>query len=145
MGKHFGFTGTQNQLTPSQVNTLFSVLKGLLADEYEWMHNGDCIGADLIAANHWRFIGGKIFLHPPGINTKRACFFNPEAAIDPKPYRERNQDIVDASELLVACPKGMEEELRSGTWMTVRMALRKGIRVIGVFPDGSVTEDYSRG
>jgi len=60
---------------------------------------------------------------------------------NPKPYLERNHNIVDESELLIACPKSKEEELRSGTWATVRYARKKGVRIILIYPDGSVSEE----
>jgi hypothetical protein len=45
-------------------------------------------------------------------------------------YGQRNQRIVDLSDKLVAFPCDDEKsQPRSGTWMTVRMARRKGIPV----------------
>ena len=43
----------------------------------------------------------------------------------PKPYLDRNRDIVDACEVLLATPDG-PERLRSGTWSTVRYARKIG-------------------
>lgn len=142
-GVAFGFTGTQQTLPVAQAEALGGVLGGLEHDGYIWMHNGDCIGADAFAAKLWRELGGHIWLHPPGISTKRAFFLlnMSDRSENPKPYRERNQDIVDSGELLVACPKEMWEELRSGTWMTVRMARKKGLPIIFVWPDGTVTKE----
>jgi hypothetical protein len=41
--------------------------------------------------------------------------------------------------VLLAVPKGMIEELRSGTWSTIRRAKKHGINVVICWPDGSVT------
>lgn len=50
---------------------------------------------------------------------------------------DRNRDIVEAAEVLIACPDGPERQ-RSGTWATIRHALRVGKPVVIVWPDGRV-------
>lgn len=60
--------------------------------------------------------------------------------VDRKPNLVRNKDIVESTDVLLACPKG-PEELRSGTWSTVRLARKQGKRVVIFWPDGSVTEE----
>ena len=60
---------------------------------------------------------------------------------DPLPYLERNRAIVDACDILIACPKGMQEEQRSGTWATVRYARRRDRPIVIVWPDGTVTRE----
>jgi hypothetical protein len=52
-----------------------------------------------------------------------------------RPYLDRNREIVDNTDVLVACPAGPEER-RSGTWSTIRHALRWGVPVILCWPDG---------
>ena len=46
----------------------------------------------------------------------------------------------DETDMLVACPKG-PEEVRSGTWSTVRFARKRGKRIVIIMPDGTVTEE----
>jgi hypothetical protein len=53
-------------------------------------------------------------------DSKRA-FCQGDVVLTPRPYLVRNRHIVDASSVLIATPKG-DEELRSGTWSTVRYA-----------------------
>jgi hypothetical protein len=55
-----------------------------------------------------------------------------------KPYLSRNKDIVLETELLIATPGEEEEQIRSGTWSTVRYArsLKRMINI--VLPDGRV-------
>lgn len=139
-GKDFGFTGTQQSLPYAQQSALEEVLSDLYNEDYVWMHNGDCIGADATAAQLWRDMDGKVHGHPPDIVWKRAKF-QFDAQWEPKPYRQRNADIVLCSDILVACPKAMEEELRSGTWMTIRMARKSKVPIVIVWPDGSVTKE----
>lgn len=56
---------------------------------------------------------------------------------EPRPPLERNRDVVDASDVLLACPGGMAEEQRSGTWATIRYARKAGKPVVIVWPDGT--------
>ena len=54
---------------------------------------------------------------------------------------ERDRDIVDSVELVVATPKDNKEELRSGTWYTVRQAYQRKKPVKLIWPEGQI-EDY---
>jgi hypothetical protein len=49
-------------------------------------------------------------------------------------------DIVVESELLIATPKEVKEQLRSGTWATVRRARKVGIPIILITPDGGTID-----
>lgn len=125
-----GFTGTQAGMTEGQVQQLANALLWLKCQEF---HHGDCIGADKMAHFTIRRSGIYKVGHPPLITSKRAyCLFDKE--LPPKPYLERNHDIVDATEVLIACPKLKREELRSGTWATVRYARKVGKPVIILWP-----------
>ena len=65
--------------------------------------------------------------------TKRAYCENYEYMYPQQEYLNRNHNIVDASEILIACPAQTEEVIRSGTWATIRYARKnnKIIRFIG--------------
>lgn len=140
-----GFTGTQRGLTKEQKVSLGRVLLFDVAGEAAHsFHHGDCVGADEEAhglASHW---GIRIVLHPPDNDAKRAFCVNVRPDLwdeievrEAKPYLLRNREIVDETEVLVACPGG-PEELRSGTWSTVRYARKLGRPVVIVWPDGKV-------
>ena len=45
-----------------------------------------------------------------------------DQTLPPKDYLDRNHDIVDQTDLLIATPKENTEVLRSGTWATIRYA-----------------------
>lgn len=118
---NISFTGTQLGLTSFQAEKLQNLLKEYRSYGYEWFHHGDCIGADAQAAEIARILGYKLHKYPCNIASKQA---NTDAdKINPiKPPLDRNRDIVNASNILIACPKEMHEIMRSGTWATIRYA-----------------------
>jgi hypothetical protein len=76
-------------------------------------------------------------VHPPSVDTLRP-FCQADEVLAPAPFPIGNKQIVDAAAVLVACPAGMVEETRSGTWSTVRYCRRQGKPVYLVLPDGAV-------
>jgi hypothetical protein len=134
-----GFTGTRNGLTEAQrtaLNAVLTVLYDLCGPAGELRH-GDTVGADSEAHAIARKIGLRIVVHPPNADTYRA-FCQGDEVLAPTPYPTGNKQIVNASEVLIACPAGLVEETRSGTWSTVRFCRRQGKPVYLVMPDGAV-------
>jgi hypothetical protein len=140
-----GFTGTREGITVEQNRSLIAWAKTTGATEF---HHGCCIGADSEAWDVFAsgadlgFRSPKTVAHPPrlrGSICESTLHLSDEvrAAAD---YLARNRNIVDACEVLAACPKGPEER-RSGTWSTVRYARKQGKRVVIFWPDGEVTEE----
>lgn len=129
-----GFTGTQRGMTPAQYDAVWGLLCYRAPGDF---HHGDCIGADAQAAHLAKHAGMRIICHPPTNESKRAWVPADETRA-PRPYLDRNKDIVGASEELIATPGEFEEQLRSGTWSTVRYARKLGRRVLLVLPDGSL-------
>ena len=98
-------------------------------------HHGDCVGADALAHSLIREMPWwHVVIHPP-LNPKHRAFCQ-GVLRTPKTFLARNHDIVDESDILVACPYQAEEVLRSGTWATVRYARKKSKPVILVLPSG---------
>lgn len=126
-----GFTGTQNGMTPEQQYGVGNLLRG--EDE---LHHGDCVGADEQAHGLALILEVPIVRHPPSDDKKRA-FCEGGKEVEPRPYLERNCDIVNATDMLIATPSG-PEILRSGTWATVRYAQKQQKPVFVVMPDGTV-------
>lgn len=129
-----GFTGTQVGMTSAQQNSFSSLVKKLNITEF---HHGDCIGADSQAHKIVIQNNAFIILHPPSKKSKRA-FCTADEVREKKDYLKRNRDIVDESKLLIATPKSFKEELRSGTWATIRYAKKTSKIVYIIWPDGNV-------
>lgn len=140
-GVKFGFTGTQDGTTCEQHTSLVRVLKESVATEF---HYGCCVGADEEAADiiHELVPKPKIIGHPPTNRKKmsRWCEYVCNDMAPAEPYLIRNGRIVEAVDEMIACPKG-EEELRSGTWATIRFARKCGKPVTIIWPDGSVEKE----
>lgn len=135
-----GFTGTQAGMTDVQKRALLHIWH--LLRPLSELHHGDCIGADAEAHVMFDREGKSIVIHPPVDRSKQAFCKAQLAAFDvlaPLPYLERNRAIVDASDVLFACPRDViGENLRSGTWSTVRYARRLERPVFIVRPDGRI-------
>ena len=128
------FSGTQLGLSAAQ----HEALSQFLTQSEPWMlefHHGDCTGADAQAHALVRQICNdvRIVVHPPSNSAKRA-WCQGGKLLPPKPYLTRNRDIVDACDMLLACPKEQEETLRSGTWATIRYARAVGKTVRILYP-----------
>ena len=135
-----GFTGTQVGMTPEQKESVIFFLEGCSPKA---VHHGDCIGAD--AEFHHLvltcLLEVSVHIHPPKVTAKRAFCLGGHYWHPAKDYLVRNVDIVDQSDELLATPKEFKEEIRSGTWFTVRQARKRGKAVNIIFPDGRIVHE----
>ena len=137
-----GFTGTRDGMTGAQLTQVKEVLTCLHPSE---AHHGDCVGGDVqfhSTAQHVGFDGGYqvvVVVHPPHNSTLRANTTG-DRVLPPRPYLERNRNIVDITKLLIAAPKGPETQ-RSGTWSTIRYARTIGRPIIIIWPNGTRTTE----
>lgn len=131
-----GFTGTQRGMAPAQRARFVETLH-LWAPHRAPFHHGDCIGADAEAHASAQMLGYHIVLHPPLARSRRAWCAADEVRPE-APYLVRNQHIVDECRVLIATPGEFTEQLRSGTWSTVRRARRAQRSVMIIYPDGSL-------
>ena len=137
-----GFTGTRGGMTTEQHRSFIAWIRDAAATEF---HHGCCIGSDADAAEvassrDLGFARPRIVAHPP-INNSKVSATEQMFADETRPpldYLTRNRNIVDACDVLLACPKGPEER-RSGTWSTIRYARKCGKRVVIFWPNGEVT------
>lgn len=119
-------------MTAAQWNALWGLLANRTPGDF---HHGDCIGADNQAAKGARLAGFRIIGHPPAVSAKRA-FFPSDELWPVADYLVRNRAIVNQSQEMLATPGEMTEQLRSGTWSTIRFARRIGKPCHVILPDG---------
>ena len=140
--KIVGVTASPQGLSQRQWQVGQHLLSGVVE-----MHHGDCTGGDYDLHVITRHVSpeAKIVIHPPSDDKKRAWCLG-DVLYTPDNYRERNDCIVWSSTDLLAFPSSMVEIMRSGTWMTVRLARKaraKGhiVRTFIVWPDGRIETD----
>lgn len=131
-----GFTGTQRGMTDRQWRVCQDLLKRRLRPVAA--HHGQCIGADADFHDLCLTLEIPVTLHPPTNRSKVAWCPGAVEIRRPRPYLERNREIVRACNTLLATPAQDEEQLRSGTWATIRYARKSKRDVVLVFPDGTV-------
>jgi hypothetical protein len=129
-----GFTGTRHGMDRDQIAALWE----LLPQHFEG-HHGDCVGGDEEFHHICCTVADTIIVHPPK-DPKLRAYCKGDLILPEKDYNERNQDIVDACDLIIAAPETMTPQPRSGTWQTIRFAQKKGNLWKIVFPHGTVVE-----
>lgn len=139
MSIKIGFTGTRYKKYLAK-ERFFKLHKLFQTIHDKWgemeFHHGTCEGADLTAAFIFRksFPDYTIVEHPPIIKSYAESRPDDYTEVrEEKDYLDRNKDIVNESDVMIAWPKDVDtEELRSGTWSTVRYARKKDKVVIFV-------------
>lgn len=141
--KRIGFTGTQRGMTSSQKISIREIFVDC-QDTME-LHHGDCIGADADAHAIFLDVDGElVVIHPPDVPSKRAWCrgdIHFTKLLEPLPYLTRNRHIVEQTELLIGCPGEDEEQIRSGTWSTIRYARKLSVPITIIYPDGRVEKE----
>ena len=128
-----GFTGTRKGLTPIQKEEI-----KLILDKYDniIVSHGDCIGSDTdfhnLIINYKNIHINKnitICIFPPN-DPKLRAFNTGDLLMKEEPYLTRNLNIIKNCSILIACPIDKNrEELRSGTWSTVRNARKHNLLI----------------
>lgn len=135
---HVGFTGTRAGLTDRQRDWLW----GYLRHKDCYFHHGGCVGADeqahsIAGAAYW--CRGRV-VHPadvpPHLRGDCPLRYPHDALLPERPPLERDEDIVRAAQTLIAMPERPSPQLGSGTWSTLRIAMRLGVPWIVVAPEG---------
>jgi hypothetical protein len=135
-----GFTGTSIGMTAeqkTQVRGLLTEYKALGAVTF--MH-GLCIGADEQAARIAKELGYRVVAHPgyslknPKNRLFRSDFRGNDEVRPEEPFIRRDRNMVNESHRMIAAPRSKEEEMRSGTWTTVRYAKKKKKPMDMVYP-----------
>jgi hypothetical protein len=138
-----GFTGTRHGMSERQKDDLEAWFDEHYDEGLDEFHHGDCEGADEYAHDVAGFYFVKRVVHPPIETRYRAYTIDESFPIympkeygcrKPKDYLDRNHDIVDETDILIAAPQFVFEELRSGTWATIRYARKQGKPVVILEP-----------
>lgn len=125
-----GFTGTIVGVTSERLSHLRSRLARALDRGFDTVHHGDCVGADAQFHDIAAGLGFCVVIHPPA-NPKLRAHKIGDSMMPELGYIARNHNIVDAANVMIACPKNpAQEELRSGTWATVRYTRKQNKLVI---------------
>ncbi len=132
-----GFTGTRDGMTEDQTLAMRTMLR--LSHDWSEFHHGCCVGADehvaLMVSGFFYPDLCRVVGHPSnlkGMTSQRVSLDR-----QPLPPLDRNRNIVDETDCLIAAPRG-PEELRSGTWHTIRYARKRGKKVVIIWPNGEI-------
>lgn len=133
---------TINTLTQKQLVNFRQLMIEYRDKGYTHLNHGDCQGADEIAHEIAIELGLEIVIYPPDKTKYRANCKGENVTIRPEAsYRSRNQAIVNNGHVLLALPNSNCEQLRSGTWMTVRMARKANLPMMICYPDGRILKE----
>ncbi len=128
-----GFTGTREGMTDRQKQA-FELIARPHSGVWHTFNHGDCVGADEDAAEIAHVYAMHVVSYPP-INPKsRSTKTKNNITMPEKEYLERDRDIVDNSDILIAAPKSLTPEHRSGTWYTINYAKSQGKPIIILHP-----------
>jgi hypothetical protein len=140
---HIGVTATQRGASPAQLWWLrgqFALAKRRYG--HVTLHHGDCVGGDAEAHELALEFGFDIEIHPPQNPDKRAfCGIGEERTVihPTKGYHGRNFDIVHDSQALLGMPEGHQSSYpRSGSWATLRVAIKQSKPIRYCLPNGEV-------
>jgi hypothetical protein len=133
-----GVTASRTGLTRDQKDVFKFVAHTVKPYEF---HDGDCIGGDEQAHHIIRTEFPRCYMvgHPPE-NPKQRARQMYHRAHPAKGYIERNHEIVDMVDYMIALPNSKKEKKRSGTWATIRYARKLGRKLTIIYPDGTCGE-----
>lgn len=135
MTLHVGVTGSRLGGDRDQ-NLLLGIRLAELFEQGAVFHHGSATGVDAYAHNVAKNIGYRVVVHPPKnprfreyVERLPTWVRDHDVLLPEAEYMVRNLDIVNAVSTLIAVPSGTaEEQVRSGTWATYRMAVRLGVQ-----------------
>jgi hypothetical protein len=137
----WGETGTRDGATRLQLASV-----GWLWSRYHitGLRDGDCVGVDAQLYHMARAMNLDVVIHPP-TNDKFRAFcgaYDTQTTILPeKGYYERDRDLVNASAVMVACPKQLLElgKMQGGTWYTINYTRKLKLPLAIAWPNGFIS------
>lgn len=127
-----GFTGNRYGLNQSQIEEIKKIIE---SHDNIIVSHGDCVGSDTefhnICVSYKEQFNKNISIHIyPSFNPVMRAFNKGDVIMKEKQYLQRNLDIINNSDMLIACPVDKNvEEMRSGTWVTIRHAKKQGMTI----------------
>lgn len=153
---HLGVTGSRlrwgpDQMpefpTPDQIIGLGQFLDEAMDHGLKYVHHGCCTGWDEHAVRICRGanLDVLIYAYPPKDerHLSRYSVDASDVVHKPRPFRERDEALAKASNLLLAgpaWPEGHQRSRYSGTWVTVRFGRSFGVRVYAYDPSGTIRD-----
>jgi predicted Rossmann fold nucleotide-binding protein DprA/Smf involved in DNA uptake len=145
-----GFTGTRIGMTGPQY---LEVTKQLMELQPDTLINGGAVGADeqvicWVVANRYalKIASGMIVeIYPASVSRERYWNRYLHQRLIETIWRvqeplTRNRIIAERCTKLIAAPSSYQEQIRSGTWATIRYAKKAEKPVTVIFPDGAVLQ-----
>jgi hypothetical protein len=129
-------TGTVDGWTSAQCAYVTEFLK----NQRPRVLHGAARGVDSECHDIARWFALPIWVHPGSVKSNLANLdmTSPLCCVEPPaPPLVRNMTMVNRAHLVIAVPRG-EEQLRSGTWATIRYARKQGKHLVIVYPSGRV-------
>jgi hypothetical protein len=120
----FGFTGSRDGMSEQQGDMLYFLLRHFRGSSHtppEFMH-GDCVGSDEEAHHIAQSLGYRIIVSPQNTRPDLRAHCEADQELPSKAPLDRNRDIVDWSEILLAAPP-YPKRVRSGSWYTYNYAI----------------------
>lgn len=139
----WGFTGTRAGMKVAQLMRVQTILK---RGKPHIVRHGCAFGADTEFHAVWREHSNQ-FADVWPASEDRAALFRDQQNVFVQPVMPplmRNEEIVKRDALLIAAPHTSREELRSGTWTTIRCARNLNRPIIILWPSGLMTYDADR-
>ena len=101
----WGFTGSRHGMTAHQKQGVRAILR-----KGDNLHHGRCVGGDEEADAIAKSVGCYRVAHPGPVPALTADTDSEEVR-EPKPFHERNRDVVDEGYALIAAPRTLHEVL----------------------------------
>jgi hypothetical protein len=133
---HIGVTGSRHGTTTDQRAVARNLMRKIARPRA--LHHGDCVGADEQLCHVARQLGDFILVSHPPIETRLRAYVASDEVRVTNNYHARNRGIVYEVSWMIALPQGFVEELRGGTWNTVRITRAVLKPLVIIFPDGTL-------
>lgn len=137
---HVGFSGTRRGMSDMQKKSVAHLVEMYSPGVF---HHGSCMGADTEFHALADRALNMIVVHPPSNERtmiRSRVTFAKILTLEAKPYLDRDRDIVDASDIMIVAPLSFEEQLRSGSWTSLRYAKKTRRPIFHIEPDGAVVK-----